>query len=84
MCHVLYLDFYIRALILLYTCRHTNIYMTSYYCICALTLLYMCPHTVWQVWVRGHMPRAASVQREDIKAMQRGSGGASAEELKGQ
>jgi hypothetical protein len=73
MCHVLYLDFYIRAL------------TTSYYCICALTLLYMCPHTVRKVRVRGDVPRAASVQREDMKAVpQRESGGASEVEPSGQ
>jgi serine/threonine protein kinase len=29
--HVLYIDFFIRALILLYTCPHTTIYVSSYF-----------------------------------------------------
>jgi hypothetical protein len=73
-CHVLYLDFYILALILLYTCP----------ILLSMCPHSICPHTVWQERVRGDAA-CASVQRDDMHAMpQRGSGGASEEELQGQ
>ncbi len=37
------------ALMLLYMCPHTAIYVSSYCYICVLILLYMCPHTALYV-----------------------------------